>query len=474
MDQDEREYHILDKDLGRMTNAERAAMAAARPRVRIGIAVVFVAAVAEFVAAAVAGQPALGIMAAAVAIAIYLALSIGANDVANALGPAVGAGAIGLAKGLILVALMDVLGAVLAGEAVTRTLTEGLVGETIGQGEPTAMMMLAALIGAASWISLATWMNAPVSTTHSVVGAIAGAGIAAFGPGAVNWEAMAVIALGWIVSPVISGLLAALILSSLYSHVLEKDDPIPSGRNWLTMLVAVTIGLLVALAATSFQSLSWVAVLLLSLAGAALGAAYAHITLGRQIAAHTGQKLALKNLLGLPLVATALVMGFAHGANDTSNVAAPLTIVLQHIPGTEGPSLDMQTVLLLSGMGIAVGIVLFGGQLVNMVGSRITRLNPSRALCISLATALTVLGFSILGLPVSTTHVAIGGVFGVGFYREWRDRRIAKKRAPMPDEEVRRRHLVRRSYVRTILGAWLITVPVNATLAAVLVLLLQV
>jgi len=135
--------------------------------------------------------------------------------------------------------------------------------------------------------------------------------------------------------------------------------------------------------------------------------------------------------------------------------------------------MDMQMVLLLSGLGIAGGIILFGGKLVTMVGSGITRLNPSRALCISLATALTVLGFSMMGLPVSTTHVAIGGVFGVGFYREWRDRRKTKKRAPMPDEELRRRHLVRRSHVRTILGAWLITVPVNAALAAALVLILR-
>lgn len=474
MPRKKREFRILDKDLGRVTNAEYAALASARPLVRIGIAIVFVAAVAEYAAAALAGQPALGIMAAAVAVAVYLALSIGANDVSNALGPAVGANAIGLTKGLILVALMDVLGAVLAGGPVTRTLTEGLVGKTSGQGEPTAMMMLAALIGAASWISLATRMNAPVSTTHSVVGAIMGAGMATFGVGVVNWEAMAVIALGWIVSPVISGLIAATILSSLYRHVLEKDDPIASGRVWLAGLVAVTAGLLVAMAATSLHALSWAMVIILALGGTGLGALYAHVMLGRQIRREAGQKLALKNLLGLPLAATALVMGFGHGANDTSNIAAPLTIILQHIPGEHEYLLDMQAILLLSGMGIAVGIVLFGGRLVTMVGSRITRLNPSRALCISLATALTVLGFSMLGLPVSTTHVAIGGVFGVGFYREWRDRRKTRTRAPMPDEEVSRRHLVRRSHVRTILGAWLITVPLNAALAAILVLLLRI
>ncbi|MDT1060565.1 anion permease [Paracoccus sp. CPCC 101403] len=473
MPKGDRDYRILDKDLGRVTNAERAALASARPMVRIGIAVVFVAAVAEFAAAATAGQPMLGIMAASVAVATYLALSIGANDVANALGPAVGAGAIGLTTGLVLVAGMDVLGAVLAGEAVTRTLTEGLMGETLGDSAPAASMMLAALIGAASWISVATRMNAPVSTTHSVVGAIAGAGIATYGFGAVNWSAMAVVALGWIVSPVISGLLAAGILSNLHRHVLEKDDPIRSGRIWLTLLVALVTGLLAAMIALAFKGAGWIPVLLWTAAGCGLGGIYSHVMLGRQIRREAGGKLALKNLLGVPLTATALVMGFGHGANDTSNVAAPLTIILGQISDRPGELMDMQMVLLLSGLGIAGGIILFGGKLVTMVGSGITRLNPSRALCISLATALTVLGFSMMGLPVSTTHVAIGGVFGVGFYREWRDRRKTKKRAPMPDEELRRRHLVRRSHVRTILGAWLITVPVNAALAAALVLILR-
>ncbi|MFG6079980.1 inorganic phosphate transporter [Paracoccus litorisediminis] len=470
MPQNEREYRILDKDLGRVTHAEHAALASARPMVRLGLALVFIAAAAEFAAAALAGQPALGIMAASVAVAIYLALSIGANDVSNALSPAVGSGAISLGVGLVLVALMDVLGAVMAGGAVTRTLTEGLMGDTMGQGTPTAKMMLAALVGAATWISVATRLNAPVSTTHSVVGAIAGAGIATFGFGAVNWGAMAIIAMGWVVSPIISGLLAALILSSMHHHVLDKDDPIPSGRRWLTALVAATAGLLVAMAAVAFQDLGWRIVALLGLLGAGLGAAYAHVMLGRQIRRDAGQKTALKNLLGVPLVAAALVMGFGHGANDTSNIAAPLTIILQNISDGQSPLLDAQMILLLSGMGIAVGILLFGSRLVSMVGSRITRLNPARALCISLATALTVLAFSLAGLPVSTTHVSVGGVFGVGFYREWRDRQKARKRAPMPDEELRRRHLVRRSHVRTILGAWLITVPVNAALAAALVL----
>ncbi|WP_134678484.1 inorganic phosphate transporter [Paracoccus ravus] len=471
MAQNPRDYRTLDKDLRRITTAEHASLASARPMVRVGFALVFIAAVAEFAAAAMAGQPALGIMAASVAIAIYLAVSIGSNDVANALGPAVGAGAISLTLGLFLVAIMDVLGAVLAGEAVTRTMTEGLVAQTLGHGHPTALMMLAALAAAATCISLATALNATVSTTHSVVGAIAGAGIASFGWASVNWTSFGSIALGWVISPILSGLLSAALLASMHRHVLDKEDPIPSGRLWLTILVAVVVALAVCMGAAAFRGVSGPMIAALGLTGALLGGLYAHVTLARQIG--SGEKVALKRLLGLPLIVAAMVMGFGHGANDTSNIAAPLTIILMNIDETREQILNPTLVLLLSGLGIAVGTLLFGGKLVNMVGSKITRLNPPRSLCIAIATAVTVLGFSLAGLPVSTTHVSVGGVFGVGFYREWRDRNRHRESASMPDEELYRRHLVRRSHVRTILGAWLITVPVNAGVAAVLVMLLR-
>lgn len=468
----DRDYRILDKDLARITNAERAAQASSRPLLRLGLAMVLVATLAEFAATALAGQPALGVMAAAVAVAIYLALSIGANDVANALGPAVGAGAIGLGAGLVTVAAMDVLGAVVAGEAVTRTLTAGLVGNKLGDGMPTAEMMLAALVAAASWISVATWLDAPVSTTHSVVGAIAGAGIATLGWDSVHWPALARIALGWVVSPLVAGGLAAALLASLHRHVLDRDDPIPGGRNWLTALVAAAAGVLALTTGLALQGPGLPAVLAASLAAAGAGALWARLMLARQIRLHTPEGVALKHLLGPPLVVAALALGFGHGANDTSNVAAPLSIILGRIGASPGPLLGPQVVLLLSGLGIAAGIVLFGGRLVRMVGGRITRLNPARALCVSMATAMTVLGFSMLGLPVSTTHLAVGGVFGVGFWREWRDRRRHRHATPLPAEEIRRRRLVRRSHLRTILTAWLITVPLNAAIAAALVLAL--
>lgn len=462
-----REYRTLDKDLRRVTNAERAVMQSARPVFRLGVALIFVAAAALVTTGFFAGQPAIGIIAAGAAIAAYLALSIGANDVSNSLGPAVGAGALGMTTGLILVAAMEVAGAVIAGGAITKTLTVGLVGNTLGHGSTTAQMMLAALLAAAIWISLATWANAPVSTTHSVVGAIAGAGLANFGMQAVNWPALGVIALGWVLSPMIAGLIAAGLLALLRNRVLDRQDRIAAGRYWLPGMVALTTGLLGAVGALAWQGLDLPMVLAIALGTTALGGLYAGIRFRRMAPSEPGARGAMQQLLGLPLAATAMVMGFAHGANNTANIAAPLKIILgSTAPGEAAPSATL--VLLVAGLGIALGILLFGRRLVHMVGSRITRLNPGRALCISTATAITVLGFSALGLPVSTTHVAVGGVFGVGFYREWYDQRRSKTRTPLPVEERRRRHLVRRSHVRTILGAWMITVPAAGALAALL------
>lgn len=464
-----REYRTLDKDLRRLDNSERAMLQSGRPVFRLGLALIFVALAAYGATAIFAGQPALGIVAAAMAVAAWLALSIGANDVSNSLSPAVGAGAISMTTGLLLVAAMEVLGAVIAGGSVTQTLTEGLVGDALGQGEATARMMLTALLAAGGWITLATWLDAPVSTTHSVVGAIAGAGLASFGPGAVNWPELGLIAVGWVISPLISGALAALLLAALRNRVIDREDRVAAGRVWLPIMVALTTALLGSVAAVAWHGLSPGVVLGCGLVAGGAGWLYARLRLYREIAANRGDQLALKTLLGLPLVTAAAVMGFAHGANDTSNVAAPLGIILNSLPTQAAVLPQGRLVLLLGGMGIALGVLLFGRRLVRMVGSKITRLNAARSLCVSLATAATVLGFSAAGLPVSTTHIAVGGVFGIGFYREWRDRRLAAARPALPDEERRRRHLVRRTYMRMILGAWLITVPAAAALAAALV-----
>lgn len=457
------DFRILDKDLSRVSNAESASVQLGQSMIRLGLAMLFIALAALISFGAFGGHPGLGIIVAGVAVSAYLALSIGANDVSNSLGPAVGAGAIGMTSGLVLVGIMQVAGAVLAGGEVTNRLGDGIVMPMI-HGETSGRMMLAALLAAATWISLATWASAPVSTTHSIVGAIAGAGITLYGWQAVNWPSMAMIAIGWVLSPLVSGLVAALLLAFFRRKIYDQDDRQAAARCWLPWLIA----LLAVLFTFNLLKIALDFALLPSLAAAfligALGWRHARNVIARQFVEAASPRAAMKQIFALPLVISALAMGFAHGSNDAANVIAPLSAVLL---ASNGPVDNIAAwAPLLAGLGIAGGAMLFGRKLVHMVGSRITRLNASRAFCVSVATAATVIAASSAGLPVSTTHVAVGGVFGVGFYREWEDRRAQRDRAPLPAEENKRRHLVRRSHMRTIFGAWLVTVPASALLAA--------
>lgn len=468
------DFRILDKDLDRLSNAQSAWVQAAGPLVRLGIAVIFVALAA--LALSGGGPPgptAPGVLiAAAAAAGAFLALSIGANDVANALGPAVGAGAMPIGAGLAAVALMEVAGAVLAGSPVSHTLTQGILpAERMMTGTQPGIVMLAAMLAAACWITLATWAGAPVSTTHAIVGGIAGAGLALFGPGALNWPGIARIALGWVGTPIVSAVLAASVLAVLRAKVYRAADPRAAALRWMPWVVAATTGLLLLYALSVLPLPDW-AVL-------ALGAGGMGIALWdtrRRLAAPPDDGLSnakqLYRLFNPALAVSALLMGFAHGANDSANIAGPLSIVAQ--AGALGSAGALSPwLLLLAGLGIALGAALFGRRLVHMVGSRITRLSPVRALCVSLATGVTVLTASHLGMPVSTTHIAVGGVFGVGFYREWEERRHHQARlAPLPAEERRRRRLVRRGHVVRTLAAWVVTVPIVAPLAALIALLI--
>lgn len=460
------EYRVLDKDLRRVTNAETAQLQAARPLIAVGAALIFVAAVGLLALGVYGGRPDLAMIAAAMTVASYLALSIGSNDVANSLGPAVGAGAVPLLAGLLIVGVAEVAGALLAGGHVSDRLSAGIISPVaLGDGQGQQAMM-SALLAAAIWISLASWRALPVSTTHSIVGAVAGAGLVAFGPAAVNWGGTGAIAAGWIIAPLLSGVMAALLLAFIQLMVNEAPDRARAAMRWLPLMIAAMTALFMLYLGQLILALPVLPVLGTALFLAVLSAQWAAMTLRIELARQTGRKLVIKRMFSLPLLLAAALMGFAHGANDAANVAGPLTVILQGVKFA-GEGADMpQFALLAAGVGIALGTVLFGGRLVRMVGSGITRLNPVRAFCISLTTAITVLGASGMGLPVSTTHVAIGGVFGVGFFREWHDRRRRKNRHAVPAEEYRRRLLIRRSYVISIVAAWIITVPAVAALAA--------
>lgn len=462
----DRQYHVLDKDLQRITVAESAQFHAVRPVLRLGAAILLGVALI-FLALGVTGQqPGMIAIGAGAIVAGWLGLSIGANDIANSLGPAVGAGAIAIGPGLILVGLAEIAGAVLAGQAVTHRLAEGIVQVgLLDSGARGQVMMLAALIGAAAWITIATGASLPVSTSHSIVGAIAGAGLAAAGTGALSWGGILAIALAWVVTPFAAALLAGALLALLRIRVAEAADRGRAAKVWLPPLVGTMVGLFAAYAATLPSALSLRLPYAL-LPGAAAGLAVALLMRRRldQALIETGDKPGMKRILRQPLLFAAVMMGFAHGAGDAGNVAGPLLVILA--PSQAGAVQVPLAMLALAGAAIALGAVLFGRRLIGIVSEGITRLNAVRAFCITLATAMIVLVASGLGLPVSSTHVAVGGVFGVGFVREMLDRRHGPRRADLPVEERRRRMLIRRSHVATITLAWVVTVPITAALGA--------
>lgn len=378
---DSRHLETLDRDLARYSNLELASHYTSRPLVGPGISLVFVL-VAGIVAMFFFGEQNNSlIVVIAACLGAYMALNIEANDVANNMGPAVGAGAL------------------IAGGDVVSTIAKGIIApESMGTATTFIWAMMAALLSAALWVNLATWVGAPVSTTHSVVGGVMGAGIAAAGFGAVNWPTMSAIAASWVISPVLGGAIAAGFLWLSKSKIIYREDKIAAARTWVPILVGIMAG--------AFA-------IYLALKG-------------------------IKKIIKID-IGTALLIGAAIGALVW---VAMIPVIRKQVEGLENHNKSLK--------------VLFGPKLIKVVGGQITKLNPMRAYCV----AITVIIASWLGLPVSSTHIAVGGVFGVGFFREWdAERRIKKARLEMlgrptyTAEERKQRKLVRRSHFMTILAA---------------------
>ena len=459
------DFRFLDKDLDKVANAESAGVYSTRPLLRLGLALTFAAAVT--VAGAVAtGAGGSWMLAAGLMVGAFLALSIGANDVANALGPAVGGGAVSMRTGLIAVALAEIAGALTAGARVSETLSTDILRPDLGADGAAATVMLAATLAAGFWIWLATWAGAPVSTTHAIVGGIAGAGVARLGLDAPHWAGVARIALGWVASPLIAAVIGAALLAFLRARIHHAPDRIAAAMRWLPRVVGAGAAVLATYALTLWGAPEMpLSLALVALAGVAAWAV-TRARMRSQRMSGLRPREATERMFGPSLIAAALLIGFGHGANDVGNVVAPLATIAR--AADVGAALPAAPLWLATGaLGFALGAALYGRRLVRMVGSRITRLNPARALCVSLATALVLLGATWLGLPVSTTHVAVGGVFGVGFYREWDERRTQRSQRPaLPPEELHRRRLVRRTAVLRTLAAWAVTVPITGSLAA--------
>ena len=475
------QWKTLDSDLNRISRVEQAATYVARPMVGLGIALAFIV-VAALAATLFFGQaPSNYVVVAAAAFGAYMAVNIGANDVANNMGPAVGAKALSMGGAIVIAAICESAGALLAGGDVVSTISKGIIDPaSVDDAQIFIWAMMAALVSSALWVNLATWVGAPVSTTHSVVGGVMGAGIAAAGLSAVNWSSMSMIAASWIISPVMGGAVAALFLALIKSQILYKEDKIAAARRWVPILIGLMAGVFATyLALKGLKKIIHVDMGLALIIGLTVGAVsygLSYPAIRRASVGMENRNKSVKILFGLPLVFSAALLSFAHGANDVANAVGPLAAIVHALEfGTVEAKVSIPMwVMVIGAFGISFGLFLFGPKLIRMVGSQITKLNPMRAYCVALSAAITVIIASWLGLPVSSTHIAVGGVFGVGFYREWH----MERRLRRPDvtsgqvkqiarEEQQRRKLVRRSHFLTIIAAWVITVPAAAAISAV-------
>lgn len=479
----------LDKDLDKLTHVEDTIRYVTRPLVAPGIALIFLGLAMLFTGFYVLDRPRVTLTVAATALAGYMALNIGAKDVANNVGAAVGARAITIPSALIMAAIFEILGATIAGGPVISTVSTHIVDTNQAANTGSlAWMMMAALLSAAIWINLATWLKAPVSTTHAIVGAVVGAGIASSGIALVNWHVMAAISSAWVVTPILGGTLAALFLFFIKTFIIYRSDKISAGKFWIPILIGIMAGVFatyILIQTTPAEAISGPIKTLSGFIVALLGWLVARPLVIRQSVGLENKNSALRKLFRLPLIGSAALLSFAHGANDVANAIGPLAAIVRaggsrFVSPPNGPA--PLWVVLIGACGISVGILLYGPRLIRLVGEQITKLNPMRAYCVALSAASTVIVASSFGLPVSSTHIAVGSVFGVGFFREWytthskqrlRYLRIRSQHldAEEPEErnldEIRRRRLVRRSHFMTIVAAWVVTVPVSAALAAV-------
>jgi inorganic phosphate transporter, PiT family len=474
------QWRTLDKDLGRISQLEYAAQYVSRPMVGLGIALAFVVVVGVGVAVLLGSPPPSPIVVAAAVLGAYMAINIGANDVANNMGPAVGANALTMGGAILIAAFFESAGALLAGGDVVSTISKGIIDpESVADTQVFIWAMMAALMSSALWVNLATWVGAPVSTTHAVVGGVMGAGIAAAGFAAVNWPTMGAIAASWVISPVLGGAIAALFLAFIKAKIIYQDDKIAAARRWVPVLIGIMAGVFATyLAMKGLKRIISIDLGTALIIGAVVGAAtYAFSVplIRRQSEGMENRNRSLKRLFAVPLVFSTALLSFAHGANDVANAVGPLAAIVHADQFGEfaGRVSIPNWVMIIGAFGISFGLVLFGPKLIRMVGSQITKLNPMRAYCVALSAAITVIIASWLGLPVSSTHIAVGAVFGVGFFREWHAERRSKRLGlstgkRIAAEERRRRKLVRRSHFLTIIAAWVVTVPASATMSALL------
>jgi len=516
---------------------------------RIGFALFFLVGILAFSFSVNGGMTNSVFLAIAAVFGGYMAMNIGANDVANNVGPAVGSKALTMGGAIVIAIIFEAGGAFIAGGEVVSTIKKGIIDiDAFGDDTDSFLWaMMAALLAAALWLNLATMAKAPVSTTHAIVGGVMGAGIAAAGFSIVNWATMGKIASSWVISPVIGGVIAAAFLFAIKKTIIFKEDKIKASYKWVPVYVAI-----MSWAFVTYLVLKGLKKIWPSLIGvvndmtfftievtkkptfttaAIMGVVVAVVvffwikkSLKGKLSKLQNNRASVNLLFTVPLIFAAALLSFAHGANDVANAIGPLAAIYDAVmTGTISAKAGIPIwIMAVGALGIALGLALYGPRLIKTVGSEITDLDQMRAFSVAMAAAITVIIASQLGLPVSSTHIAIGGIFGVGFLREWLDSttsieyEIEQDKAEIRDEKKRlqalkaelksiekkedrsdsdyqristlyreiddeedvikkakkslkddKKHLyVKRDALKKIITAWLITVPAAAVLAA--------
>ena len=390
-----------------------------------------------------------------------MAWGVGANDVANAMGTSVGSKALTIKQAIIIAIILEFAGAYLAGGSVTATIRKGIIDPNmpalVNNPELLVYGMMASLLAAGTWLLVASNYGWPVSTTHSIVGAIVGFAAIGLGVDSVSWIKVGSIVASWVVSPVLSGFISFMIFSSIHRLIFNTKDPFDNAKRYAPLYMFI-VGFMIAMI-TLTKGLKHIGLNINGIESLimAIGCGIIATALGKFAIRNIHYKQSenkkfsfssVEKIFGVLMVFTAGAMAFAHGSNDVANAIGPLAAIVSIVQSggeIHSNSLMPGWVLLLGGVGIVVGLVTWGYKVMATIGKRITELTPSRGFAAELAAASTVVVASSTGLPVSTTHTLVGAVLGVGLARGIGALNLGA--------------------IGTIFASWIITLPAGAALS---------
>ena len=360
-------------------------------------------------------------------IGLYMAANIGANDLANAMGTSVGSGAITLKQAVLISIIANTLGAVLAGGYVTSTISKGIIDPTLLVDAPNKLMlgMFAALISGGLWVNLATYFGLPVSTTHAIVGAVVGFGMISVGIGTVNWGKIITIAMSWVISPATGALIGGSMFYFAEKKIMSRKNPYKEAERYAPFLIFLVF--LVLILSVIFKGLKnlqlemgFLSTILITIPSAAMAGVFGRYWVRWEARRSRPEGFSpVEGLFAKLQVLAACYIAFAHGANDVANAVGPLAAIFSVVK-TKTVELQVHVpfwMLFVGGIAVGGGLLAFGTRVMETIGKNITEITPIRGFCAQFGAATTILVCSRLGLPVSTTHVLVGSVVGVGLMR---------------------------------------------------------